>query len=107
MGFGDVTLMAMIGGFMGWQIAVLSFFLSSFFGLGHAGWKLLVYLKKRILGAQLSSMDREMPLGPYLSMAAATLFLTWHWVWQHYAKGFFGTLYVLFWWIFNVDVNFP
>ena len=36
MGFGDVTLMGMIGAFMGWQAAVLTFFLAPFFGLGHA-----------------------------------------------------------------------
>jgi leader peptidase (prepilin peptidase)/N-methyltransferase len=107
MGFGDVTLMAMIGSFMGWQIAVLSFFLSSFFGLAHAVWKLLNYLKKQMLGSELSSMDREMPLGPYLSMAAASLYLTWPWVWSGWAKGIFGTFYVLFWWMLNVDVNLP
>ena len=36
MGFGDVTLMAMIGAFLGWQAAVLTFFLAPFFGLAHA-----------------------------------------------------------------------
>ena len=33
MGFGDVNLMGMIGAFMGWQAAVLTFFLAPFFGL--------------------------------------------------------------------------
>ena len=41
MGFGDVTLMAMIGAFLGWQAAVLTFFLGAFFGLAHAFWKLV------------------------------------------------------------------
>ena len=41
MGFGDVTLMAMIGAFLGWQAAVLTFFLGPFFGLAHALWKLV------------------------------------------------------------------
>ena len=33
MGFGDVTLMAMIGAYLGWQAAVLTFFIAPFFGL--------------------------------------------------------------------------
>ena len=46
MGFGDVTLMAMIGAFLGWQAAVLTFFLAPFFGLAHALWKLVVYRRE-------------------------------------------------------------
>ena len=46
MGFGDVTLMGMIGAFLGWQAAVLTFFLGPFLGLGHAVWKLVRYLRK-------------------------------------------------------------
>ncbi len=80
MGFGDVTLMGMIGAFLGWQAAVLTFFLAPFLGLAHAAWKLLKYLKKRISGGQLSGADREIPYGPYLSMAAATLFFLWKWI---------------------------
>lgn len=32
MGGGDVKLMAMVGAFMGWKLALLSFFLAPFFG---------------------------------------------------------------------------
>jgi leader peptidase (prepilin peptidase)/N-methyltransferase len=32
MGFGDVKLMGMIGGFLGWKIAVATFFLALFLG---------------------------------------------------------------------------
>ena len=32
MGFGDVTLMAMIGAFLGWQAVIIVFFLSPFAG---------------------------------------------------------------------------
>lgn len=99
MGFGDVTLMAMIGAFLGWQMAVLAFFLAPFFGLGHAAWKLVKYLKKRLIGAQSSSADRELAFGPYLSMAAVALVLSWPWLWPAWAKGFFQTLTVVFWFL--------
>ena len=77
MGLGDVTLMGMIGAFLGWQAAVLTFFLAPFLGLTHAAWKLMTYLGKRLSGRQLSSADREIPYGPYLSMAAASLLFVW------------------------------
>jgi leader peptidase (prepilin peptidase)/N-methyltransferase len=104
MGFGDVTLMGMIGAFLGWQAAVLTFFLGPFFAIGHAAWKLLKYLKKRLTGAQLSSSDRELPYGPYLSMAAATLFYLWPRIWDRWAKELFQTFYVIFWWLLGINV---
>jgi len=107
MGFGDVTLLGMIGAFLGWQAAVLAFFLAPFFGLAHAAWKLLKSLRKWFGGGQLSSADRELPFGPYLSMAAACLLLLWPTVWGGWAAGLFSTLYVVFWWILGVDVPPP
>ncbi len=92
MGFGDVTLMAMIGAFIGWQGAVLTFFLAPFFGLAHALWKLVLYLGKRFSGRPLSSADREIPFGPYLSMAAAALVFAWPWLWgPRGARGIIST----------------
>lgn len=86
MGFGDVTLMAMIGSFLGWQAAVLTFFIGPFFGLAHALAKVIVYVGKRISGVKTSSADREIPFGPYLSMAALALLLSWPWLWPRWAK---------------------
>jgi leader peptidase (prepilin peptidase)/N-methyltransferase len=103
MGFGDVTLMAMIGSFLGWQAAVLSFFIAPFFGLAHALWKLVKYIVKRASGAQLSSTDREIPFGPYLSMAAVALILTWPWLWAFWAKDLFSTLLVVFLWMLGLE----
>lgn len=103
MGFGDVTLMGMIGAFLGWKAAVLTFFLAPFPGLAHAAWKLLKYLKKRLSGAQLSSADREIPLGPYLSMTAAALFFLWKWVGPVCDRGLFHPFYVIFWWLLGVS----
>jgi leader peptidase (prepilin peptidase)/N-methyltransferase len=107
MGFGDVTLMGVIGAFLGWQAAVLTFFAGAFFGLAHAVWKLSVYLRKRLRGQKLSSADRELPFGPYLSMGAVALVLTWPWFWPGWARMQFGTIGWLFWRMLGVDVPFP
>jgi len=107
MGFGDVTLMGMIGSFLGWQAAVLAFFLAPFLGLSHAAWKLITYLGKRLSGRQLSSADREIPYGPYLSMAAASLLFVWRWIWPVSNRHLFEPLYVIFWWMLGIDVDLP
>jgi leader peptidase (prepilin peptidase) / N-methyltransferase len=96
MGFGDVTLMAMIGAFLGWQAAVLTFFIAPFFGLTHALWKLILYIGKRLSGRKATSADREIPFGPYLSMAALALLLSWPWFWPGWAKARFDLLGMLF-----------
>jgi leader peptidase (prepilin peptidase)/N-methyltransferase len=64
MGFGDVTLMGMIGAFMGWQAAVLTFFIGPFFAIGHALWKFLRIMEKRLSGRQSAAADHEIPYGP-------------------------------------------
>jgi leader peptidase (prepilin peptidase) / N-methyltransferase len=58
MGGGDVKLLAMIGAFLGWQQAVLVFFLAPFFGFFIAIANLLI--KKQ----------HVIPYGPFLSLAA-------------------------------------
>ncbi len=50
MGSGDIHIMAMIGAFLGWQVAVVTPFLAAFVGLVPALWKLTIYLAKRISG---------------------------------------------------------
>jgi leader peptidase (prepilin peptidase)/N-methyltransferase len=97
MGFGDVTLMGMIGAFLGWQAAVLTFFIGPFFGLAHAVWKLALYVGKRLSGRKLSTADREIPFGPYLSMAAALLVIAWPRLWPRWASGYFKEIGLLFW----------
>jgi leader peptidase (prepilin peptidase)/N-methyltransferase len=104
MGLGDVTLMGMIGAFLGWRAVVLTFFIGPFFGLGHAGWKLLKLLKKWIAGGQLTGSDRELPFGPYLSIAAIAVLLSWRWLWPNCASGLFHNFWVLFWWLLGRDV---
>lgn len=92
MGFGDVTLLAMIGAFLGWQAAVLTFFLAPFFGLTHAVWKMLVLMAKWATARKSSVADHEMPFGPYLAMAALVLVLAWPRVWGGWASRLFGTV---------------
>lgn len=69
MGFGDVTLMAMIGSFLGWQACLLVFFLAPLAGLVIGG---LQWLVRR---------DHEVPYGPFLCLAAAAVVVRWHALW--------------------------
>jgi leader peptidase (prepilin peptidase)/N-methyltransferase len=70
MGFGDVILMATIGSFLGWQPTVISFFIAATLGaaVGAAVW--------------LFRRDREIPYGPYLSIAVLILLLAFKPVWS-------------------------
>ncbi|HEY2158499.1 MAG TPA: prepilin peptidase [Isosphaeraceae bacterium] len=92
MGAGDIHIMAVIGATMGWQAAVLTFFLSSFFGLIPAVAKMVPYLYKRLTGGQWNASDREIPLGPFLSMAAIALLLAWPRIWPRYLAHAFGEI---------------
>ena len=58
MGGGDVKLLAMIGAFMGWKLALLTFFLAPFLGI--------------VIGIMnlVTKKDHTMPYGPFLSIAA-------------------------------------
>lgn len=70
MGFGDVTLMAMIGAWLGWQPAVLVFFGATFIGLAHG------------LGGLVLHRDNELPYGPSLCLAAVLVVVAWGPVWD-------------------------
>ena len=69
MGLGDVTLMAMVGAWLGWQACVLTFFLAAFIGLGHG---VVQYLRHR---------ENELPFGPSLCLAAAVVVIAWQPLW--------------------------
>lgn len=58
MGGGDIKLLAMIGSFLGWKTALLTFFMAPFFGV--------------IAGAILKIKEGKdvIPYGPYISLAA-------------------------------------
>lgn len=82
MGFGDVTFMAMIGAFLGWQPCVFIFFVAPLAGLvlGVARW--------------LIGLGHEMPYGPFLSLATVVVVLFWphFWLW---AEPFFEVAWIV------------
>ena len=69
LGFGDVTLMAMIGSFLGWQPVVLVFMLAPLCGLAIG------------LSTWLTTRKTELPYGPYLAAAALLILYAWKWLW--------------------------
>lgn len=70
MGFGDVTLLAMIGTLVGWQSCLVIFFLAPFFGLlvGAAQWIL--------------RRENEIYYGPFLCLATLALIVWWGPIWD-------------------------
>jgi prepilin signal peptidase PulO-like enzyme (type II secretory pathway) len=77
MGFGDVTLMAMIGAFLGWQACLFVFFLAPFAGLllGLANW--------------MAHREHELPYGPFLCLATLFVIVQWAGIWG-WASPFFS-----------------
>ena len=104
MGIGDIHIMAMIGAFLGWQVAVVVPFLAAFVGLGPALMKLTFYLAKRLNGRKSQASDREMPFGPYLSISALILMMAWPWAWAWALQSYFESISVVFWFLLGRDV---
>lgn len=77
MGFGDVTLMAMIGAYLGWQACLFVFFLAPFAGLllGVANW--------------MAHREHELPYGPFLCLATLFVIVQWAGIWE-WASPFFS-----------------
>lgn len=79
MGLGDVTLMAMVGAWLGWQASLLACFLGVLFGLFHA---VVQIVRHR---------ESELPFGPGLCMGTATVVIGWRPLWQAAAATFAET----------------
>lgn len=81
MGFGDVTLMAMIGTFLGWQPMILIPFVACTVAL------------VAVVGRGMFRPGREIPFGPYLSIATMLVLLSWKWLFpvmqRYYELGIF------------------
>jgi len=69
MGFGDVTLMAMAGAWLGWQACLLACVLAVFIGLAHG------------LGQLVRHAESELPFGPSLCLGLAAVVILWRPVW--------------------------
>lgn len=76
MGFGDVTLMAMAGAWLGWQACLLACFLAVFIGLGHG------------VAQLLTRREHELPFGPSLCLGLAAVVVGWRPLWGRSAELF-------------------
>ena len=76
MGFGDVTLMAMIGAFLGWQPCLISFFLAPFAGVVLGVLRLVLF------------RDKEIFFGPFLCLATLVVIVWWDAVWSYTESAF-------------------
>jgi prepilin signal peptidase PulO-like enzyme (type II secretory pathway) len=69
MGFGDVTLLAMIGAFLGWQPALIIFFLAPFAGA------VLAVIQRVVFGRE------DIAYGPFLCLASVLVVTGWRSIW--------------------------
>jgi len=74
LGFGDVTLMFMIGAAFGWQFALMVFALAPLLAIGFA---LFQFILRR---------ENALAFGPWLCLAAALLLIFWQPVWHDFAS---------------------
>ena len=82
MGFGDVTVMGMIGAFLGWQTSLIVFFLAPFSGA-------IIAVIQRI-----TTKRPDIAFGPFLCSAACFVVVCWAEIWTRwgYPTFFWGWL---------------
>lgn len=78
LGFGDVTLMAMIGTYVGWQPSILIFFIAPLMAV------LIVVVQYLLTG------EKAAPYGPYLCAATVAVFVGWSSLWFGWAMPVFA-----------------
>mgnify|MGYP002622973751 CR=1 FL=1 len=85
MGLGDVTLMGMIGSFLGWQPVVFVLLLAPLVGLltGPLLSRAMVRLSSRAAEEGKDASPRPyVPFGPFLCLAAYLVMASWRWLWM-------------------------
>jgi leader peptidase (prepilin peptidase) / N-methyltransferase len=70
LGSGDITLMGMIGSFIGWQPTVAVFVLAPICGI-------LCTIPLRVV-----TRKAYLPYGPFLAVATIVVLFAWKWIWQ-------------------------
>ncbi len=78
LGFGDVTLMAMIGTYCGWQPSILIFFIAPLMAV------LIVVVQYLLTG------EKAAPYGPYLCTATIAVLVGWSGLWFGWAMPVFA-----------------
>jgi len=92
MGLGDVTLMAMIGAFLGWQPTVVVLLLAPLCGLAVGALVAVARMLHSLLAMLIPSLRAAatvrtyLPYGPFLCLAAYIVMLTWRWIWMFELK---------------------
>jgi len=76
MGLGDVTLMAMVGAWLGWQPCVLASCLAVFIGLVHG------------VAQVVARRETELPFGPSLCLGSAAVVVWWRPLWNAGGEAF-------------------
>lgn len=83
MGFGDVTLMAMIGAILGWQPTIVIFFLAPAAAVLVAS------------GQYLFTRKNELAFGPYLALATIAVVYGWAVIWFDFVQHYFALGWLL------------
>ena len=78
MGFGDVTLMAAIGSFVGWQPVIVIFFIAPLVAVVFA------------LANWFLRQERELPYGPFLAIGTLTFLCAFQHLWTNHLEATFG-----------------
>lgn len=88
MGLGDVTLMAMIGAFLGWQPTLIVLALAPVCGIVVSLLLMCGRAVHGLIGAAVPALRPEgaakqyLPYGPFLCLAAYIVLLSWRWIWM-------------------------
>lgn len=83
MGFGDVTLMGMIGAFIGWQASLIAFPLAPITAI------LIVLIQFA------ATRNRVVAFGPYLCAGTVVTIVGWDYLWQRFGEPAFALGFVL------------